>query len=142
MKKSILIFFLFISKFLFAQGNLQFNQVINLEVATTVTSTTGTTKDSVEFIIPANKVWKIESVTATSSTSNNLNVNVCARLFVDDMFLYNGYPASGPIYSLVSFPFWLPSGTHKFKIQMSGQVCGINTIQKGFLSVIEFNVVP
>jgi hypothetical protein len=56
MKKLILIFIYFISFGVAAQGNLQFNQVINL-------------KSGDSYQVPANKVLKIESI---SILSNNL----------------------------------------------------------------------
>lgn len=102
----------------FAQGNLQFNQVINM--AFTGANTTPVT-------VPAGKVWKIESCMLNTPSNNYAYM------------LYNGV-----YYTLrqqqssahnVNFPFWLSTGT---SVTFGGNGGGTG----GLLSIIEFNIVP
>jgi hypothetical protein len=101
-----------------AQGNLQFNQVIN--TAFTGTNTTAVT-------VPAGKVWKIESC-MLSSVSNSYAY-----------MLYNGvyYNMRQQLSSAhnVNFPFWLASGT---TVTFGGNGGGSG----GMVSILEFNIIP
>lgn len=100
-----------------AQGNLQFNQVINM--AFTAANTTPVT-------VPAGKVWKIENC-MLPSTSNT----------------YAQMQYNGVIYNLrqqntstqvANFPFWFTGG--------SSLIFGAGGPVGGLLSIIEFNIVP
>jgi hypothetical protein len=101
-----------------AQGNLQFNQVIN--TAFTGTNTTPVT-------VPAGKVWKIESCMLITTT----NSYAC--------MLYNGvyYNMRQQLSSAhnVNFPFWLASGT---TVTFGGNGGGSG----GMVSILEFNIIP
>lgn len=115
------IFFLFaflILGSLKAQGNLQFNQVINM--AFTAANTTPVT-------VPAGKVWKLENCMLNTPSNNYAYM------------LYNGvyYNLRQQLSSanVVNFPFWLSSGT---TVTFGGNGGGAG----GMLSIIEFNVVP
>lgn len=128
MKKSS-IFFLFITVFLlgfsktsFSQGNLQFNRVVFYDI----------TFGSVQtFSVPAGKVWKIESVGASSSS--------CAVSLQNSSGQAQGtlYYVSASNY-LPAYPIWLPSG------HTGGFAYNINncTGAHAYISIIEFNVVP
>jgi hypothetical protein len=115
------VFLLFVAGFsqqAFAQGNLQFNQVILFTVPQNTTVT---------FTVPAGKVWKIESVGVggTGSTSlllRDASANTIAYL----------YGSSNP----AQLPFWLPSA-----FSGSFQSTGTNPY-RDVVSIIEFNVVP
>jgi hypothetical protein len=100
-----------------AQGNLQFNQIINLPF--TVSNTTPVT-------VPAGKIWKIESCMLTTVSNSYA------------FMLYNGviYNMRQQLSSAhnVNFPFWLASGT--------SVTFGANGGAGGLLSIIEFNIVP
>src|SRR3990170_4559308 len=92
-----------------AQGNLQFNQVIFLDVAS----------GGIQAMnVPAGKVWKIES-TGTGSTSSS------------GFFLRNssaaviGYLAT-PSVATSAYPVWLPAG-------FTGSVQNISAY-RGFIS--------
>jgi len=111
-----LAFFSFLGSVIHGQGNLQFNQVINLPfVAGNTTPVT----------VPSGKVWKLESCMLNSSGNGNA------------FMLYNGY-----LYNMrqqqtstqvATFPFWLSSGASvTFGTSSSG----------GILSILEFNIVP
>lgn len=124
---------------LFAQGNLQFNQV---KIVSTVET------------VLAGKVWKVESaifqggqpfcigagINTACSSGNMLSTG-----FVGDMsfqvngqtnYLYTnlGQPGTSATYASQGyspFPFWLPAG--------STLAAGTNM---RYLSVIEFNIIP
>ena len=101
-----------------AQGNLQFNQIINLPFA--VSNTTPVTA-------PAGKIWKIESC-MLSTTANSY------ALMQYNGVNYNMRQQLSSAHS-VNFPFWLASGT---SVTFGGNGGGAG----GLLSIIEFNIVP
>lgn len=124
MKYITAILFLFVFNAVFSQGNLQFNQVLNLEV-TCCTPTS--------YTVPAGKVWKIESavsanqyypVRITNLNGKSLNGHICK----DSNASYGVFP--------IILPFWVSSNS---TIQFNN---GSNNGEKGFVSVIEFNIVP
>ncbi len=120
----------------FAQGSLQFNQVLLVSTASTV---------------PANKVWKIEALAYNGGAPFASGANSYNHLFNGNRgfdgiarFLINGSPVVLPVAYLTNtfnatssvnpnftFPMWLPAGS-------------ILTPQTNisYLSIIEFNVVP
>jgi len=98
-----------------AQGNLQFNQVLNLSYSTNGTN----------FSVPVGKVWKIECV-GMASYQSYYSVSVAGQ----QIFLKNTHSGYGP--SFDSFPFWLSGGQSVFMSGLTG----------GVASVIEFNIVP
>jgi hypothetical protein len=117
--KSLLFLLIFICfGALKAQGNLQFNQVINMPF-------TGTNTTPVS--VPAGKVWKIESCMLNTPSNNYAYM------------LYNGvyYNMRQQLSSAhnVNFPFWLASGT---SVTFGGNGGGTG----GMLSILEFNIVP
>ncbi len=134
--KTILVFsFLLIAAVtnLYAQGNLQFNQVKLVTTAQTV---------------PAGKVWKIESVIYNipeDQSSYQLNTGGCSitnyrstSIVVDGTPTKVGQGTTTAAYSNLAYthsytplPIWLPEGT-----TLSGGTC-LNKV-----SVIEFNIVP
>lgn len=117
--KTLLFLLIFMSfGVLKAQGNLQFNQVINM--AFTGANTTPVT-------VPAGKVWKIENCMLNTPSNNYAYM------------LYNGvyYNLRQQLSSAhnVNFPFWLASGT---SVTFGGNGGGAG----GMLSILEFNIVP
>jgi hypothetical protein len=102
----------------FAQGNLQFNQVINM--AFTGANITPVT-------VPAGKVWKIESC-MLNTPSNNY-----AYMLYNGVY-YNLRQQQSSAHN-VNFPFWLSTGT---SVTFGGNGGGTG----GLLSIIEFNIVP
>lgn len=96
-----------------AQGNLQFNQVLLLDVTSPATAHT----------VPAGKVWKMENIAMSQSNSY-------AQLVMGGIPFYLENSAT-PFNHL---PFWLPSNTSFSLLAPSGH--------SGKASVIEFNVVP
>jgi hypothetical protein len=117
MKIVILSFFLFPFSFLFSQGNLQFNQVLNLEF--TGTSTTS-------YTVPVGKIWKLENVLLTS-----LNFYACMSYNGTTYYLRQHNTSSS---SWDNFPFWFGGG--------KTMIFGGGGCSAGMISIIEFNVVP
>ena len=117
MKYIVVLFFALLFNEAHAQGNLQFNQVINM--AFTGANTTPVT-------VPAGKVWKIEN---------------CMLSTVSNTYAQMQY--NGVIYNLrqqntstqvANFPFWFSGG--------SSLIFGAGGPVGGLLSIIEFNIIP
>jgi len=115
MKNLLFILAIIISSFSFAQGNLQFNQVLTFEGQFTGPA-------SPWFKTPIGKVWKIENSFMTSSINANKDL-VC-----------NGITVSRN--NSQSSPIWI-NDQDSIQLFMGGNVS--NTY---FISIIEFNVVP
>ena len=133
MKKLFSIAVLLISLSVSAQGNLQFNQVINNSYSATISAPAimGT------VVVPAGKVWKIESanyfVTQAGGRypgrgSGNYNA------FIGDNLIWDGTNGLG---HQDFFPIWLNPGTYDV-IARSPSTYDV-TVN---FSAIEFNVVP
>lgn len=106
---------LFISLFGFSQGNLQFNQVLNLSFSA----------GGANFAVPPGKVWKIETV-SLSGHSSYFGLSLAGQT----IFLKNTHTGYGPVFE--SFPYWVAGGQN---VYMSG-------LNSGVASIIEFNIVP
>lgn len=128
----------------FAQGNLQFNQVINQTITTAYgQGYGGLNNETVVVTIPAGKVWKIESAhlsyqsststkyyTANTSSENSQLVLDGAVIAMDDD---SYYVTPGPI--------WLAAGTHTFILQ--GYInTSSNYRWNALITAIEFNITP
>lgn len=148
MKKIYIIICLFVGFISFSkgQGNLQFNQVkfielagINYNHAPPFYYMKGI--DSVTITIPANKVWKIEKVKATGVDSLNdypdLSLHGYAYITLNDVIIYDatsGEMGNGNI-------IWLPAGT--YKLRLTARIPSNDQGKfKGFISAIEYNIVP
>jgi hypothetical protein len=122
-----------LSSSLFAQGNLQFNQVKLVSAVQTV---------------PTGKVWKIESIiyntqivtaTAWPDSYNGTTTNVeAANILLNGVSITTRKSSSSAAYqnanSLVwetKLPIWLPAGT------TLASSTGVYS-----LSIIEFNIIP
>jgi len=104
----------------FAQGNLQFNQVISASF------NLGSNANSTTLTVPVGKVWKIESMGCNTSTPG-----------------YVKYVLNGVSYSLLTnlskdagHTIWLKSGdTFYMQTTVAGTI-GV------YYSILEFNIVP
>jgi hypothetical protein len=124
MKKLIIIVLFFMSFGVFAQGNLQFNQVKLVSTLETV---------------PVGKVWKVESLIYGENiggTPYNSSLNQDSGIKING-FWTSTRSTRSVVYASsfytnwdISLPFWLPAGT---------------TLQKDtnvtYISVMEFNIV-
>lgn len=131
MKNILLILAIAFSSASFAQGNLQFNQVINGEMVAVV-PVSSTVIGSIT--VPAGKVWKIEAVSLISSTSPNeweaLGSNNY-QVFIDNLNVFHGNA------QYKKTPIWLSAGTYSVKARS-----GSSQNYSFSYSAIEFNVVP
>lgn len=135
MKKTIILFSLFSSIYIdgFSQGNLQFNKVIFKNCALYPPSFYDT------LIVPANKVWKIESAGLSKPSGFSY---MGARLGIGNLTLdVVEYVSTTMMANLTksSFPIWLPEGKHFIGV---GGFSGSAVSFGASLSIIEFNIVP
>jgi hypothetical protein len=120
-KQIFLILFLVFGNFSFAQGNLQFNQVLLLNNGTSYT-------------VPSGKVWKLESAvyntySITYGSSAKLIINGSTVELIPFSFNDGNGTNRAPVTEV--FPFWLPENT---TIQPTQAVSKV--------SVVEFNIIP
>jgi hypothetical protein len=126
MKKIITIAILLFSMASYAQGNLQFNQVLTYSGTLQWGNST-----PVLYTVPAGKTCKIEAMGLsgyTNSTALNIN-NV----------MYVNYIQSGQAPAVVKETIWLKAGD-QIKFTYSPPAYSINT-HPYFLSLIEYNIV-
>ena len=147
MKKIILLIsFLTIVLFSYAQGDLQFNQVIRVTNSGSYTLTGSNGNFVITTVtVPANKVWKVESgsIAAINSTTSRWYQAINESLYIDKQLLYS----TGSNVNKSDFnspPVWLASGTYQIIASIS--VIGGSTPETRqiivALSGIEFNVIP
>lgn len=112
-----------------AQGNLQFNQVINVKTSPVNynydTETLGT------IVVPVGKVLKIESTAFTYENSTEFYY-INNSVFIDRLIGWSG--ASDVRHYL---PLWLSAGTYDIRAYGSTQTDAVFSY-----SAIEFNIVP
>ena len=107
----------------FAQGNLQFNQVIN------VSGVSAATNIMTSVTVPAGKVWKITSASWLTANGGGVSYWLCLGPYVI---------GSGSTYP-PRFPIWLEPGSYEVKY------CDPGDNFSGYryaISGVEFNVVP
>ncbi|MEC9209752.1 MAG: hypothetical protein VX762_04930 [Bacteroidota bacterium] len=136
MRKTLLIFCLFVGLNTVAQNRLEFNQVVTIDTNYNPYQAYGnfTYYDSY-YYVPAGKAWKIEA----SASNGYLEIN--------DVDMQHRYYAGSGSYQSVAinnlYPIWLKSGD-KIRYRFNGS-CGTSgcwpTIRH-FTSILEFNVVP
>ncbi|MCX8479668.1 MAG: hypothetical protein ORN56_07750 [Chitinophagales bacterium] len=136
---SLNFFFLIIIAFLgqksFAQGNLQFNQVLTYSGALSIPNY-GTSITSVQWTVPTSKVWKIEAKTRCAGP---------LTLLINGIHYSDYYPnGSGSYATAVIDPsvIWLKAGdiiSYEYAFPCrSANGCGAEY----FISILEFNIVP
>lgn len=126
-----LIISLGIGCFLNAQGNLQFNQVINTSVTGLVGSLASANLGTIT--VPAGKVWKVE--TASVTEANNIRTSL-GRIGNNVVFYFGG-SNSPPNINLL--PLWLRPGTYNLNVTNYSSSA---LTYRMTLSAIEFNVIP
>jgi hypothetical protein len=132
MKKLIFIAICFISLQLFAQGNLQFNRVVN----ETLTGNFGGYYTAGTITVPAGKVWKIEAASVISL--NNTTIGTPDLGGAGSWMGIGNHPCyyyNAP--NIVHLPLWLSAGTY----DVGGKRDTAEPIRI-VISAIEFNVVP
>lgn len=143
MKKLLFISFLFVSLGLFSQGNLQFNQVIQLSGTERVTGLTGSVstgwKNVSTITIPDGKVWKIESADMSVWDDNRSFASGGLQkgsIQFGDFVLYK---FSGNHYIHQKWPIWLKSGSYQLKL-VNGESTDSSSLHYQIFA-LEFNIV-
>ena len=113
-----------ISASCFAQGNLQFNQVLNFNYSVPNGGANGQLAGTLS--VPTNKVWKITSASASDGLNDGNRL-----IRVNNHVLYERR-TNGNL--SMNTPHWLSTGNHTVEI--------FGTAKIGSLSIIEFNVIP
>ena len=114
------------SEVCFAQGNLQFNQVLNFDYEL-VTGAGASGQVAGVLTVPAGKVWKITS----ASTSESGTVDFERTLQVNNHVLYERRQNAQ---ISMNTPYWLSTGNHTVEMFGGARIAS--------LSVVEFNVIP
>lgn len=134
MKKILSLSILLISLSVSAQGNLQFNQVVN-QSHTGAIATTPTTIGTIT--VPAGKVWKVEAVSYQYAGSYYANGTGGFWALIGDYIVYDG--SSGNFSNINNtFPLWLQPGTYDVIARANSSYPNGRIA----ISAIEFNVVP
>ena len=112
---------------LFAQGNLQFNQVLLLSTNQNSSVLLGT--------VPAGKTWKIEGYGTNLTSYYNCDFSFNG---VNPAFRAGSTDSYSAAYTYVSSTqqFWLPAGTPLHAFACNG------TSGYRWVSIIEFNIIP
>lgn len=104
-------------------GNLQFNAAKFIQI--TFPCVSGACFKDTVVTVPANKVWKIESTGVGTGYTMTLN-----SAKIQTMNTTSGYQ--------FIYPIWLPAGTYTFNLSAPSSA----GIGNGYISAVEFNVVP
>ena len=112
-----------------AQGNLQFNQVIN--ATTTPINYNYDTEVLGTIVVPAGKVLKIESTSFTYINSTE-TYYINNSVYIDRLIAWSG---SSDVRHYL--PLWLSEGTYQISAYGSSQ-----TDAAFSYSAIEFNIIP
>lgn len=127
-----------------AQGNMQFNQVINLTISTSFApGNSSSNNQTLVVTVPAGKVWKIESANMSyqSSSSSKYFVadasNEICQVVLDGAII----AVSSDDFYKTPGPIWLAEGAHTFILQ--GFINSSSQYRwHALITAIEFNVVP
>lgn len=136
MKHLFTFLLLAISASCFAQGNLQFNQVLSFNYSTSLGNYTSSNVDTLN--VPEGKVWKITSASSVRVNGSSLLPPTSCAIKVDNHVLSKN-STSGAI--SVQTPYWLKSGPHTITLSSISSTVQIYTFH-GSISIIEFNVLP
>jgi len=132
MKKIIIItVLLFAVNTIKAQGNLQFNEVKNIDI--TGVLPLGYELNTIGSItVPSGKVWKIESVFSFENTPP-ISVNALSGSSGTSTLIGNHKASNN------GSPIWLSPGNYLIKCVTGG---GLNVSVLTSISALEFNVTP
>ena len=128
MKKYTLFFILFTTINIYSKAqNLQFSKVIYLTLQGTPPNNNNKNLiDTITLVVPANKVVKLESVSANALNGFIPDADYAACISLNGIAL-TGY-----------YNIWLPEGQYKFALVAT--VSTINRLFKGYISGIEYTI--
>ncbi|MCB9230780.1 MAG: hypothetical protein H6581_03915 [Bacteroidia bacterium] len=149
MKKTITFVFFCAILFCSVSGqSLAFNQVRFIEYEFTVPPNPPVNSMFFDttLVVPIGKVLKINSIggskenpgstTPGPAPSSNLD------FYLNNACLRRVQASTGKNGAEPDFPVWLPAGTYDIRIYSNYSSLSLPTIHRGFISAIEFNVVP
>jgi hypothetical protein len=137
MKNILLILAIAFSSASFAQGNLQFNQVMLLDFGPISVSSVAIFSQSIT--VPSGKVWKVEHASVWREASGyRLTGDAPYSLYIDNICVVQQTNAATSGSKSNSFPIWLPEGTYFLKISNSSSAMTL----AASLNAIEFNIIP
>lgn len=123
------------------QGNLQFNQIINIQYDLADFRRAQPAIDT--LIIPAGKVLKITSTSMTDRwDQSGIAYQITNTARIDNLVIWcHQYSSGGGFIAHENLPIWLNSGTHIIYAVSGDQT---NFSQDCTLSIngIEFNIIP
>jgi hypothetical protein len=154
MRKIVFTLFVLVSMvgMVYSQGNLQFNQVI--EVRFTGANTIGPSSFYVQsgmqaVNVPVGKVWKIESVTANitrgtlnSNTYTNFLMNGGVPLIYMDEALISASVSTTNAFVIPHQIYWIGAGNHNFYMHLPTVLSPVTYTYTATITALEFNVVP
>jgi hypothetical protein len=126
-----------------AQGNLQFNQVVNYTFSTPFAAGTSRPSETVTITVAPGKVLKIESAHLSYQSSSSTTYQVGNSSNPYGHVVLNGgviaaFDSGLPLHQ---GPIWLSAGTHTLIVQ--GFLNSSSQFRwNAFVTGIEFNVVP
>jgi len=138
MRTILFILSFFLSCQTFAQGNLQFSQVILQDFNSTVAGWATVTVSS--FTVPVGRVWKIEHAEAWYYSGVRSSAGSGFSLYLNNTLLRRSRSTAGNINQGGDhFPVWLPAGSYDIILASEAPTSYNYT---GSINAIEFNVVP
>ncbi|MCB9234648.1 MAG: hypothetical protein H6581_23550 [Bacteroidia bacterium] len=129
----------------FAQVSLEFSQVLRPTFSGSLAVTGSAVLQTQNLTVPAGKVWKIVSAQATDVTNQGTFDGPCsasnsAVIKMDNNILTYSNFTSTAIFEPI-FPIWIPAGSYSFTFEAL-QSCSSLSQYSGYMSIVEFTVVP
>lgn len=125
-----------------AQGNLQFNRVVNYTIVTPFAAGNSRPSETLVVTVPPGKVIKVESAHLSYQSSGityyiNYTSNITGHLVLNNAVI----ACFDNLIPIHEGPIWLAEGTHTFFLQ--GYYNSSSSYKwNAFVTGIEFNVVP
>ena len=142
MKKYILFFIFFTTINIYSKAqNLQFSKVIYLTLQGTPATNHSYNPniiDTITLVVPANKVVKLESVSANALNGFIPDDYYSACITLNGIAITSYIGGSNSNITRGLFPIWLPEGQYKFTLVAT---LSTNTkLFKGYISGIEYTI--
>lgn len=134
MKILLLTLFALPFSMLFAQGNLQFNQVLTISGSISVSGSSNKVNSPTQTV-PSAKVWKVEYIGASFvSATYFAPINWGVTINTQDL-----YVSTSSYLTSLNSPIWLKAGDQlSFVTNGTGSTGSIEYL----FSIIEFNIIP
>jgi hypothetical protein len=129
MKKLFTILFICFALQSFAQGNLQFNQVLTF---------TGSIQNGTNIIldtVPQGKVWRVEAI-GIGTPTNYVNLTINNKIYRNYFTTGNNYSASA---AAIKENLWLK---YEDVVGYRYDWCNYCSSSDYVISIVEFNIVP